>query len=112
MGYPTPIQPIKQPRIEFDNVIRYMLDHIDTIDFMVATHSEEFLAVGKTDRRRASRNHRVFLATLWHERSHHLQLIGTGLQRGKIRSYGAVETMMPYLFRRAAKHFGQRADQP
>ena len=42
MGYPSPIQPNKQATDKgFDDIIRYFVDNVDTISFMVATHNED-----------------------------------------------------------------------
>ena len=41
-GYPSPIQPDKPATDrDFDDIIRYFIEHVDSIDFMVATHNEE-----------------------------------------------------------------------
>lgn len=59
-GYPSPIQPDKPATDhDFDAIIRYFMDHLDTIDFMVATHNEEssLLLARLIDEYKLPRNH-------------------------------------------------------
>lgn len=109
MGYPSPIQPDKETTDrDFDDIIRYMLDHIDTIDFMVATHNEEssLLLARLIDERGLPRNHPGIYFSQLYGMSDHItyNLSEQGYNVAKYVPYGAVRTMMPYLFRRAEEN--------
>lgn len=109
MGYPSPIQPDKETTDrDFDDIIRYMLDHIDTIDFMVATHNEEssLLLAKLIDERGLPRNHPGIYFSQLYGMSDHItyNLSEQGYNVAKYVPYGAVRTMMPYLFRRAEEN--------
>lgn len=109
MGYPSPIQPNKAATDrDFDNIIRYMLDHIDTIDFMVATHNEEssMLLAKLIDEKGLPRDHPGIFFSQLYGMSDHItyNLSEQGYNVAKYVPYGAVETMMPYLFRRAEEN--------
>jgi len=59
-GYPSPIQPDKPATDrDFDEMIRYFMEHLDTIDFMVATHNEasSLLLADLIDAYKVPRNH-------------------------------------------------------
>ena len=109
MKYESPIQPDKESTDrDFDNIIRYMLDHIDTIDFMVATHNEEssLLLAKLIDERGLPRNHPGIYFSQLYGMSDHItyNLSEQGFNVAKYVPYGAVRTMMPYLFRRAEEN--------
>ena len=109
MNYLCPIQPDKvSTDRDFDAAIRYLLDHVDTIDFMVATHNEEssLLLANLIDERGLPRNHPAIFFSQLYGMSDNLThvLAGQGYNVAKYVPYGKVRTMMPYLFRRAEEN--------
>ena len=109
MNYPCPIQPDKvSTDRDFDAAIRYLLDHVDTIDFMVATHNEEssLLLANLIDEQGLPRNHPAIFFSQLYGMSDNLThvLAGQGYNVAKYVPYGKVRTMMPYLFRRAEEN--------
>lgn len=108
-GYPSPIQPDKPATDrDFNDIIRYFMEHLDTIDFMVATHNEEssLLLARLIDEYNLPRNHRGIYFSQLYGMSDHItyNLAGKGYNVAKYVPYGAVKTMMPYLFRRAEEN--------
>lgn len=109
LGYPSPIQPDKPATDrDFDAIIRYFMEHLDTIDFMVATHNEEssLLLARLIDEYKLPRNHRGIYFSQLYGMSDHItyNLAELGYNVAKYVPYGAVKTMMPYLFRRAEEN--------
>lgn len=109
MGYRSPIQPDKASTDrDFNEVIRYMLKHVETIDFMVATHNEEssLLLAGLIDEQGLPRDHpSIYFAQLYGMSdpiTYHLA--DRGYNVAKYVPYGEVRTMMPYLFRRVEEN--------
>lgn len=108
-GYPSPIQPDKPATDhDFDEIIRYFIENVDTIDFMVATHNEKSsqLLAQLIDEHNLPRNHpRIYFAQLY-GMSDNLtyNLAELGYNVVKYVPYGEVKTMMPYLFRRAEEN--------
>ncbi|MEA4917922.1 proline dehydrogenase family protein [Proteiniphilum sp.] len=108
-GYPSPIQPDKPATDrDFDDIIRYFIEHVDSIDFMVATHNEEssLLLARLIDEHNLPRNHRGIYFSQLYGMSDHItyNLANQGYNVAKYVPYGAVKTMMPYLFRRAEEN--------
>lgn len=108
-GYPSPIQPDKASTDrDFDGIIRYLVEHADTIDFMVATHNETStqLLADLIDASNLPRNHRGIFFSQLYGMSDHLtyNLSEKGYNVAKYVPYGEVKTMMPYLFRRAEEN--------
>lgn len=109
MGYPSPIQVDKASTDrDFDEIIRYFIAHTDSIDFMVATHNEASsqLLAGLIDARGLPRNHPGIYFSQLYGMSDHItyNLAEQGYNVSKYVPYGAVKTMMPYLFRRAEEN--------
>ncbi len=108
-GYPSPIQPDKPATDhDFDEIIRYFVDNIDTINFMVATHNENSsqLLAQLIDERGLPHNHSHIYFSQLYGMSDHLtfNLAEKGYNVVKYVPYGEVKTMMPYLFRRAEEN--------
>ena len=108
-GYPSPIQPDKPATDhDFNEIIRYFIDHIDTIHFMVATHNEESsqLLAQLIDERGLPHNHpHIYFSQLYGMSDHiTFNLADKGYNVVKYVPYGEVKTMMPYLFRRAEEN--------
>jgi len=108
-GYPSPIQPDKAATDrDYDNAIRFCLNHLDRIALMAGTHNENScrLLAEEMDRRNMPRNH---------SRIHFAQLLGmsdnlsfnlaeAGYNVVKYMPYGPVKAVLPYLFRRAQEN--------
>ncbi|MCE5205232.1 MAG: proline dehydrogenase family protein [Porphyromonadaceae bacterium] len=108
-GYLPPIQPDKESTDrDFNNIIHYFMDHLESIDFMVATHNEESsrLLASLIDARELPRNHRGIYFSQLYGMSDHItyNLAEQGYNVAKYVPYGEVKTMMPYLFRRAEEN--------
>jgi proline dehydrogenase len=108
-GYPSPIQPDKESTdCDFNGIIHYFIDHLESIDFMVATHNEESirLLASLIDARELLRNHPGIYFSQLYGMSDHItyNLAEQGYNVAKYVPYGAVKTMMPYLFRRAEEN--------
>lgn len=108
-GYPSPIQPDKAATDrDFNEAIRYFMAHLDSIDFMVATHNEEssLLLARLIDEAGLPRNYRgIYFAQLYGMSDNMTyQLAEAGYNVVKYVPYGAVKTVMPYLFRRAEEN--------
>ena len=109
MKYPSPIQPDKESTDrDFDDIIRYMLDNLDTIDFMVATHNEEssLLLARLIDEYKLPRNHPSIFFSQLYGMSDHItyNLAEQGYNVAKYIPYEEVKTIMPYLFRRTKEN--------
>lgn len=109
LGYPSPIQPDKRATDrDFNAIIHYFMEHHRTIDFMVATHNEEssLLLANLIDAYRLPRNHPGIYFSQLYGMSDHItyNLAEEGYNVAKYMPYGEVNTMMPYLFRRAEEN--------
>lgn len=109
MGYPSPIQPDKASTDkDFNAIIHYLVNNVDTIDFMVATHNEEStdLLARLIKEKNLPLNHpSIYFAQLYGMSDHiTFNLADKGYNVAKYVPYGAVKTMMPYLFRRAEEN--------
>lgn len=109
LGYPSPIQPDKPATDrDFDAAIRYFMDNVNTIVFMVATHNEKSsqLLAALIDEYKLPRNHPNICFSQLYGMSDHItyNLSERGYNVVKYVPYGEVKTMMPYLFRRAEEN--------
>lgn len=109
MNYPSPIQPDKVATDrDFDDIIRYLVDNVETIDFMVATHNEKSsqLLADLIDEHNLPRNHPSIYFSQLYGMSDHItyNLAELGYNVAKYIPYGKVEVMMPYLLRRAQEN--------
>lgn len=112
-GYPSPIHSDKPATDrDFDEIIHYFMDNLDSINFMVATHNEEssLLLARLIDEYALPRNHRGIYFSQLYGMSDHItyNLAESGYNVAKYVPYGAVKTMMPYLFRRAEENSSVR----
>ncbi|MBP1630796.1 MAG: hypothetical protein H6Q15_1689 [Bacteroidetes bacterium] len=108
-SYPSPIQPDKYSTDrDFDAIIQYLIENLDTIDFMVATHNEESseLLARLIAQNNLPKNHpSIYFAQLYGMSDHITNnLAEQGYNVVKYVPYGEVKTMMPYLFRRAEEN--------
>lgn len=109
MGYPSPIQPNKEATDkDFNDIIRYFVDNVDTICFMVATHNEKSTQLLATliEEHALPRNHPHIYFSQLYGMSDHLtnNLALKGYNVVKYVPYGEVKTMLPYLIRRAEEN--------
>lgn len=109
MGYPSPIHPNKKATDSgFNEIIRYFVDNVDTISFMVATHNEESSQLLATliEEHNLPRNHPHIYFSQLYGMSDHLtyNLAEDGYNVVKYVPYGKVKTMVPYLIRRAEEN--------
>lgn len=109
MGYPSPIQPDKASTDhDFDEIIHYFIQNVDTIDFMVATHNEKssLLLASLIEKYGLPRNHPGIYFSQLYGMSDNLtfNLAEGGYNVAKYVPYGEIKTMMPYLFRRAEEN--------
>lgn len=109
MGYPSPIQPDKASTDrDYNSIIHYLVDNVDTINFMVATHNEEStnLLASLIKEKNLPLNHpSIYFAQLYGMSDHiTYNIADKGYNVAKYVPYGAVKTMMPYLFRRAEEN--------
>lgn len=108
-GYPSPIQPDKAATDrDFNDIMRYFIEHVNTIDFMAATHNEEStqLLASLIDEYNLPKNHPSIYFSQLYGMSDHItfNLAEQGYNVVKYIPYGEVKTMMPYLFRRAEEN--------
>jgi len=108
-GYPTPIQPNKAAcDKDYDDAIRFCLDHINRIGLMAGTHNEassQFLADEMTLRGISPANDHIFFAQLLGMSDNlSFNLAEAGYNVAKYMPYGPVKAVMPYLFRRAQEN--------
>lgn len=108
-GYPSPIQPDKQATDnDFNEIMRYFMQNIDTIDFMSATHNEKSvqLLVDLIEEYQLPKNHPAISFSQLYGMSDHItyNLAERGYNVVKYVPYGKVKTMMPYLLRRAQEN--------
>lgn len=108
-GYPSPINPNKEATDrDYNEGITFCLDHIDRIAFMAGTHNEfscKFLA-SEMEKRSLSHDHPwiYFAQLLGMSDNLTFNLAAAGYRAAKYMPYGPVESVMPYLFRRAQEN--------
>lgn len=108
-NYPSPIQPDKGATDrDFNNMIKYLVENVDTIDFMVATHNEgsSALLAKLMQEHNLPKDHPSIYFSQLYGMSDHItnNLAEKGYNVVKYVPYGEVKTMMPYLFRRAEEN--------
>ena len=109
MGYPSPIQPDKESTDkDFDAIIHYFVENVDTISFMVATHNEKSTQLLATliEEHGLPHNHpHIYFSQLYGMSDHITYNLATmGYNVAKYVPYGKVKTMIPYLIRRAEEN--------
>jgi proline dehydrogenase len=109
MNYPSPIQPNKESSDkDFDDAVRFCIDHIDKISLVVASHNEQsnMLAVKLLEKKGLP---------LKHPHVHWSQLYGmsdnitfnlakAGCSVSKYLPFGPIKDVIPYLMRRAQEN--------
>lgn len=109
VGYPSPIHLDKLATDhDFNEIIGYFINHLDTINFMVATHNEEssqLLATLMAEHDLPENHPNIYFSQLYGMSDHiTFNLAEKGYNVVKYVPYGKVKTMMPYLFRRAEEN--------
>ncbi|MEE1943761.1 proline dehydrogenase family protein [Pedobacter sp. KR3-3] len=109
MGYPSPIQPDKASTDkDYDESLRFCVDHIDQIGFVCGTHNEESsrLLTELMDEKQIphSHSHAFFAQLLGMSDNLSFNLSDAGYNVAKYVPYGPIKAVMPYLFRRAQEN--------
>ncbi len=108
-GYPSPIQPNKEASDrDYNESIRFCLNHINRIGLMAGTHNEEsarLLTDEMALRGISPANDHIFFAQLLGMSDNlSFNLADAGFHVAKYMPYGPVKAVMPYLFRRAQEN--------
>lgn len=109
MGYPSPIQPDKPSTDkDYDESLRFCVEHIDQIGFVCGTHNEESsrLLTELMDEKQIPHNHShaYFAQLLGMSDNLSFNLSDAGYNVAKYVPYGPIKAVMPYLFRRAQEN--------
>ena len=104
--YPSPIQPNKKATDkDFDDALRFMIDHLDSISFCAGSHNEEsntLLTQLMQKKGIAEDDPRVYFAQLLGMSDHiTYNLAHANYNVAKYVPYGPISEVMPYLLRRA-----------
>lgn len=108
-GYPSPIQPDKEATDrDYDESLRFCVQHIDQIGFVCGTHNEEScrLLTELMDENNIAHNHphAYFAQLLGMSDNLSFNLSDAGYNVAKYVPYGPIKAVMPYLFRRAQEN--------
>lgn len=108
-GYPSPIQADKEATDrDYDDALRFCLDHIDRIGIVAGTHNEascELLATEINERQLPHDHPHIWFAQLLGMSDNlSFNLAATGYRVAKYMPYGPIKAVMPYLFRRAQEN--------
>lgn len=108
-GYSSPIQPNKEAAdIDFNDALRYCVEHIDDISFCAGSHNEEsnLLLTELMQQKGLSNNDkRIYYAQLFGMSDHiSFNLASESFNVAKYVPYGPVEEVIPYLMRRAEEN--------
>lgn len=114
-GYPSPIQPDKASTDrDFNDAVRYCLDHYDTIASCNASHNQQSceLQIELMDEYDVPRNHPHVNFCQLYGMSDHLtfNLAQAGYNVAKYLPYGSLEDVVPYLIRRAQENSSVTGD--
>jgi proline dehydrogenase len=109
MNYPDPIQPDKKScDRDYDEAIRFCIEHIDRIAFCAGTHNEAsslLLARLMSEKGIAFNHSHIYFSQLLGMSDHiSFNLCKAGFNVAKYVPYGPVAAVMPYLLRRAAEN--------
>ncbi len=108
-GYPDPIMPDKKSTDkQYEDALRCCIENIDYMELCSGTHNENsnYLLVELMSKHNLENNdQRVFFAQLFGMSDHiSFNLAKAGYNVVKYVPFGPVETVMPYLFRRAEEN--------
>lgn len=109
LGYPSPIQPDKEHTDrDYNRAIRYCIDNISTIAFMVASHNEDsnLLAAELLDEKNLPHDHpHVHFSQLYGMSDNiTFNLAKAGYSVSKYLPFGPIRDVIPYLMRRAQEN--------
>ena len=108
-GYEDPIMPDKESTDrQYDDALRYCVENIDNMELCSGSHNEnsnyllvELISLNKLDKN----DDRIYFAQLFGMSDHiSFNLASAGYNVVKYVPYGKIETVMPYLFRRAEEN--------
>ena len=108
-GTPSPIQPSKNVTDrDFDAAVAYCLDHLDTVEFVNASHNQSSalaMARGMATREIAPNHpHAMFCQLYGMSDVMTYNLAAAGYRVAKYVPYGPVRDVVPYLVRRAQEN--------
>jgi len=108
-GYPSPIQKDKDSTdLDYNSAVRFCVDHIDTVGFVVATHNEasSMYAAELLDQKGIAHNHpHVHFSQLYGMSDNiTFNLAKEGYQVSKYLPFGPIRDVIPYLMRRAQEN--------
>ena len=108
-GYPSPIQPTKEATDkDFDDAVRFCIDHLENIGVIVASHNEESngLAVRLLDAKGLPHNHPHVHFSQLYGMSDNItyNLAKAGCSVSKYLPFGPIKDVVPYLMRRAQEN--------
>jgi len=109
MGYPSPIQPNKEAADkDYDNALRFCVEHIDHIAIVAGTHNEEscrLLANLLNEKHIDPQNTHVYFSQLLGMSDNlSFNLANAKYNVAKYVPYGPIKAVLPYLFRRAQEN--------
>ena len=109
MQYPSPIHiSKKETDLDYDEAVRFCMKHIHKISFCAGTHNEnssEMLAnlIAQTNTNKS--DNRIYFAQLYGMSDHiTYNLSGLGYNVAKYVPYGPINSVLPYLIRRAEEN--------
>lgn len=108
-NYPTPICESKKATDDnFDEIMAYIMDHLDDISLFVGTHNENstYLAMELMEQKSISKtDDRMWFGQLYGMSDHiTFNLAEMGYNVAKYIPFGPVKDVMPYLIRRAEEN--------
>ena len=109
MGYPSPIQTDKEASDrDYDEAVRYSINHIDQIAVIVASHNESsnLLAAQLLDQKGLSHHHpHIHFSQLFGMSDNiTFNLAKEGFSVSKYLPFGPIRDVIPYLMRRAQEN--------
>jgi len=108
-GYPDPIMPDKKSTDkQYDEALKYCVDNIDNMELCSGSHNENsnYLLVELMQQKGLQKNDpRIYFAQLYGMSDHiSFNLANAGYNVVKYVPFGYIETVMPYLLRRAEEN--------
>lgn len=108
-GYPSPIQKDKDSTdLDYNNAVRFCVEHMDTIGFVVATHNEasSLYAAELLDQKGIAHHHpHVHFSQLYGMSDNiTFNLAKEGYRVSKYLPFGPIRDVIPYLMRRAQEN--------
>ena len=108
-GYPTPICATKEATdINYDETVKYMLDHLDLLSIFAGTHNEAStykLMELMQSKGIAAKDERIWFGQLYGMSDNiSYNLAENGYNVAKYLPFGPVKDVMPYLIRRAEEN--------